>query len=226
MTATEDYLDSLDPAVDWVKWPILARPDEDVASVDHIYALPSTSITPHWHLVTEGLEKRELGMELTLRVARQPEDEEPPEWSFRLLVTMCRFMREDGPVSPGDTQELSFPVTTSLLEQIARELLPRVRFGGGGFVATPTSAVLVFEHADASRWDFDPEAGLCLWLTAEDAQALENDLVRGPGAYALPSLVGFEIGVSEDAQFATIRARKKAQAISPTVTTPDAPRRR
>lgn len=319
MTATEHYLDLLDPAVDWVRWPILPRDDEDVASLDYVYALPSTAIVPHWHLVTEGLEARELGMELTLRVPRAPEDQEPPEWAIRLLVTMGNSMREGGPVSPGDTQHLDFPVSTteilpaacfledvehvsvttpegeiafvqlfgltrdeidlltlwsaidfveelrkedgalltdprrrctledperramfearvregtshrrivradavfgrrgalfgvyvsiSTAEVIVRELLPRVRYGGGGCLETPTGAVVVFEHAAASRWDFDPEAGVALWLTEDDAQTLEDEMV-GAGSYVLPSLNGFEIGVSEDASFATLRDRK------------------
>lgn len=319
MTATEHYLDMLDPAVDWVRWPILPRDGEEVASIDYVYALPSTAIVPHWHLVTEGLEARELEMELTLRVPRAPEDREPPEWAFRLLITMGNFMREGGPVSPGDTQQLGFPVSTSemlpaacFLEDvehgsvatpdgevafvqlfgltrdemdlltlwsavdfaselrkengamltdpyrpctledperramfearvregtshrrevradaifgrrgelfgvyiststaalIVRELLPRVRFGGGGCVATPSGAGVMFEWAAASRWELDPEVGVALWLTEDDAQTLEDEMV-GAGSYVLPSLVGFEIGVSDDASFATIRERK------------------
>lgn len=121
MTATEDYLDLLDPSVDWIRWPILPRDDEEHASLDYVYALPSTTIVPHWHLVTEGLEARELGMELTLRVPRAPEDEEPPEWAIRLLITMGNSMRTGGPVSPGDTHRLSFPVTTP-------EILPAACF--------------------------------------------------------------------------------------------------
>lgn len=63
--------------------------------------------TPHWHFVTYGLtelhakesdddEVSGLGFELTLRVARQKDDREPPAWALNFLQNLGRYCFDSG----------------------------------------------------------------------------------------------------------------------------------
>jgi hypothetical protein len=57
--------------------------------------------------------------------------------------------------------------------------------------------VFGFEYSDITRWEYDPEAGVVLWLSPRDAQTLENDLQRGTGAYCWPFLDDLEVVVND-----------------------------
>jgi suppressor of fused-like protein len=76
----------------------------------------------HWHLVTYGLselfekvsrqpEISGWGYELTIRAAREPDDEEAPQWAFNLLERLARVTQADKHrYRVGDRIELGGPL--------------------------------------------------------------------------------------------------------------------
>ncbi|WP_438433506.1 suppressor of fused domain protein [Gorillibacterium sp. sgz500922] len=75
--------------------------------LDGISAYRAEEPIPHWHLVTFGFSElydktwkdpdlSGFGFELTFRVVRTPEEEEPPAWALNLLQNMARYVFRSG----------------------------------------------------------------------------------------------------------------------------------
>ncbi|WP_054955172.1 suppressor of fused domain protein [Paenibacillus dakarensis] len=90
--------------------------------LDGLSAYKAESPSPHWHIVTFGfseLYEKELenpdysgyGFELTFRVARQMDEEEPPAWALNLLQNMGRYVFNSGNVfASGDYLDANGPI--------------------------------------------------------------------------------------------------------------------
>lgn len=90
--------------------------------LDGISAYKADSPYPHWHFVTYGFSElydKELdddeysgyGFELTFRLVRQPEEEEPPAWALNLLQNMGRYVFNSGNVfRTGDYLDANGPI--------------------------------------------------------------------------------------------------------------------
>ncbi|WP_312506465.1 suppressor of fused domain protein [Lysinibacillus sp.] len=90
--------------------------------LDGISAYKSESPIPHWHFVTYGfselyekeLENKEYsgyGFELTFRLVRHEDEEEPPAWALNLLQNMGRYVFNSGNVfRKGDYLDANGPI--------------------------------------------------------------------------------------------------------------------
>ncbi len=90
--------------------------------LDGISAYKSESPFPHWHFVTYGfselyekeLENKEYsgyGFELTFRLVRHENEEEPPAWALNLLQNMGRYVFNSGNVfRKGDYLDANGPI--------------------------------------------------------------------------------------------------------------------
>ncbi|MDR0271413.1 suppressor of fused domain protein [Paenibacillus sp.] len=90
--------------------------------LDGISAYKSDTPVPHWHFVTYGFselyEKESenadysgYGFELTLRLTRSKEEEEPPAWALNLLQNMGRYVFNSGNVfRSGDYLDANGPI--------------------------------------------------------------------------------------------------------------------
>lgn len=90
--------------------------------LDGISAYKADSPYPHWHFVTYGFselydkesdnaEYSGYGFELTFRLVRQPEEEEPPAWALNLLQNMGRYVFNSGNVfRSGDYLDANGPI--------------------------------------------------------------------------------------------------------------------
>lgn len=77
---------------------------------------------PHWHFVTYGfsdLYEKETddpdysgyGFELTLRLVRQPDEQEPPAWTMNLLQNLARYVFSSGNIfRNGDHMDANGPI--------------------------------------------------------------------------------------------------------------------
>ncbi|MGG3504636.1 suppressor of fused domain protein [Paenibacillus lautus] len=87
-----------------------------------ISAYTSNAPSPHWHMVTYGfselydkesdnLEESGYGFELTFRLAKGEEEEEPPAWALNLLQNMGRYVFNSGNVfRSGDYLDANGPI--------------------------------------------------------------------------------------------------------------------
>lgn len=78
--------------------------------------------TPHWHFVTYGYsdlydnetsdqDESGFGIEMTMRVARQPGEQEPEPWALNLLQNLARYVFSSGNVfGPGHTMPTNGPI--------------------------------------------------------------------------------------------------------------------
>lgn len=90
--------------------------------LDGISAYKSETPVPHWHFVTYGfseLYEKELenkdysgyGFELTFRLVRSEEEDEPPAWALNLLQNMGRYVFNSGNVfRAGDYLDANGPI--------------------------------------------------------------------------------------------------------------------
>ncbi|KOY81511.1 suppressor of fused domain protein [Lysinibacillus macroides] len=90
--------------------------------LDGISAYKSETPIPHWHFVTYGfseLYEKELnnkeysgfGFELTFRLVRSDDEEEPPAWALNLLQNMARYVFNSGNVFvAGDYLDANGPI--------------------------------------------------------------------------------------------------------------------
>ncbi|PIJ96287.1 suppressor of fused domain protein [Lysinibacillus sphaericus] len=90
--------------------------------LDGISAYKSETPVPHWHFVTYGfseLYEKELenkdysgyGFELTFRLVRSEDEEEPPAWALNLLQNMGRYVFNSGNVfRAGDYLDANGPI--------------------------------------------------------------------------------------------------------------------
>ncbi|MCR8853541.1 suppressor of fused domain protein [Lysinibacillus fusiformis] len=90
--------------------------------LDGISAYKSETPIPHWHFVTYGfseLYEKELenkdysgyGFELTFRLVRSEDEEEPPAWALNLLQNMGRYVFNSGNVfRAGDYLDANGPI--------------------------------------------------------------------------------------------------------------------
>ncbi|KOS59803.1 suppressor of fused domain protein [Lysinibacillus agricola] len=106
-----------------------------------ISAYKSESPVPHWHFVTYGFselyEKESedadysgFGFELTFRLARNEDEEEPPAWALNLLQNMGRYVFNSGNVfKSGDYLDANGPIcldADTLLTALAFTLDPEL----------------------------------------------------------------------------------------------------
>ncbi|HVX87203.1 MAG TPA: suppressor of fused domain protein [Phycisphaerae bacterium] len=80
---------------------------------------------PHWHFVTYGMSElyaKELedadvsgwGFEFSFRLARNPQDDQPPMWPLNLLNNLARYVCDSGNVfAPGHYLPFNAPIATS-----------------------------------------------------------------------------------------------------------------
>ncbi|MGZ9586687.1 suppressor of fused domain protein [Paenibacillus marinisediminis] len=90
--------------------------------LDGISAYKAEKPLPHWHLVTFGFselyEKESentdysgYGFELTFRLAREEDEEEPPAWALNLLQNMGRYVFNSGNIfASGDYLDANGPI--------------------------------------------------------------------------------------------------------------------
>lgn len=90
--------------------------------LDGLSAYKATSPVPHWHIVTFGFSElyakesqdksySGYGFELTFRVARQEDEEQPPMWALNLLQNMARYVFNSGNIfSSGDYMDANGPI--------------------------------------------------------------------------------------------------------------------
>lgn len=90
--------------------------------LDGISVYKACKPLPHWHFVTYGFselyEKESdnhdfsgFGFELTLRLTRDEQEEEPPAWALNLLQNMGRYVFNSGNIlSPGDYLDANGPI--------------------------------------------------------------------------------------------------------------------
>lgn len=90
--------------------------------LDGLSAYKAEKPFPHWHIVTFGFselyEKESenpdysgYGFELTLRVAREDNEEEPPAWALNLLQNMGRYVFNSGNIfASGDYLDANGPI--------------------------------------------------------------------------------------------------------------------
>lgn len=90
--------------------------------LDGLSAYKSETPFPHWHIVTFGFselyEKESqnpdysgYGFELTFRVARSKDEEEPPAWALNLLQNMGRYVFNSGNIfASGDYLDANGPI--------------------------------------------------------------------------------------------------------------------
>ena len=105
----------------------------------------------HWHLVSYGLselyekvsrqpEISGWGFELTIRVAREPDDTEAPQWAFNLLERLARVTQaEKRRYKVGDRIELDGPLDGRSTTRL--RALTVVRDPQLGILETPNGAV-------------------------------------------------------------------------------------
>ncbi|SIT87854.1 suppressor of fused domain protein [Edaphobacillus lindanitolerans] len=90
--------------------------------LDGISAYQAEEPVPHWHFVTYGFselyqkesgdpEESGYGFELTFRLVRTQEEEEPPAWALNLLQNMGRYVFSSGNVfRAGDYMDANGPI--------------------------------------------------------------------------------------------------------------------
>lgn len=90
--------------------------------LDGISAYKADEPYPHWHFVTYGFtelyekeseneEESGFGFELTFRLARGDDEEEPPAWALNLLQNMARYVFNTGNVfQAGDHLDANGPI--------------------------------------------------------------------------------------------------------------------
>ncbi|MCE0448336.1 suppressor of fused domain protein [Brevibacillus sp. AF8] len=90
--------------------------------LDGISAYKADEPYPHWHFVTYGFtelyekeseneEESGFGFELTFRLARKDDEEEPPAWALNLLQNMGRYVFNTGNVfQAGDHLDANGPI--------------------------------------------------------------------------------------------------------------------
>ncbi|MFS0838836.1 suppressor of fused domain protein [Paenibacillus sp. 1P03SA] len=90
--------------------------------LDGISAYKTDEPVPHWHIVTFGFselydkesdntEESGYGFELTFRLIRGPEEEEPPAWALNLLQNMGRYVFNSGNIfRSGDYMDANGPI--------------------------------------------------------------------------------------------------------------------
>lgn len=109
--------------------------------LDGLSAYKSDTPVPHWHFVTYGFselyekesenaEYSGYGFELTFRLARSEEEEEPPAWALNLLQNMGRYVFNSGNVfRSGDYLDANGPIclgADTLLTALAFTLDPEL----------------------------------------------------------------------------------------------------
>ena len=125
---------------------------------------------PHWHYVSYGLSdlyaKKSAsaasgyGFELTLRVAMQPGEPEPPQWPLHLLQSLARYvyrtghgfhdghrMSANGPIS------LSSPTPLCSMAFTFDRELPAINTPNGSVAFLQVVGLTLDEEAVAHKWD-------------------------------------------------------------------------
>ncbi|GIO40021.1 hypothetical protein J41TS12_48820 [Paenibacillus antibioticophila] len=90
--------------------------------LDGLSAYKATHPVPHWHIVTFGFSElyakesedtaySGYGFELTFRVARQEDEDQPPMWALNLLQNMGRYVFNSGNIfADGDYMDANGPI--------------------------------------------------------------------------------------------------------------------
>jgi len=91
--------------------------------LDGLSAYEVSEPSPHWHIVSYGLtelyqkesddpETSGFGFELTMRVARDPSEEEPPMWALNFLQNLARYVFQTGNVfADGHHMNINGPIS-------------------------------------------------------------------------------------------------------------------
>ncbi|MGA8115950.1 MAG: suppressor of fused domain protein [Actinocatenispora sp.] len=167
----------------------------------------------HWHLVSYGMselyekessvaEESGWGFEFTFRVARTPDENEPPTWALNFLQNLARYVFSSGNAfAPGHHIDLNGPISLSTPDTAIRAVTfaedPEL-----GRVGTPHGRVLFLqivgltldEYATIERWD----ARRLLDLLASRLPLLVTDLARGSATDDATVAAAVEEGVRRD----------------------------
>lgn len=119
--------------------------------LDGVYFYPVAEPSPHWHLVTTGFselyekegddpEVSGFGFELTMRLARFAEDQDPPAWVCNFLQNIARYVFETGNVfGAGHKVNCNGPIASE--EETAIEAIAFTDDPDLGELQTPNGAV-------------------------------------------------------------------------------------
>jgi len=138
--------------------------------LDGISAWKRLEPVPHWHFVTYGLselyakesdnaEESGYGFELTLRVACDPTDVDPPVWAFGLLQNLARYVFQSGNVfRDGHWMPANGPLGVGQETQICSMAflfdpeLPAIDTPNGHLAFIQVVGITVGEELAAKRW--------------------------------------------------------------------------
>ncbi len=155
--------------------------------LDGISAYKSDTPAPHWHFVTYGFtelyekesdhtEDSGYGFELTFRLARKEEEEEPPAWALNLLQNMGRYVFNSGNIfRSGDYLDANGPIC----------LNADTRLSALAFVHDPELPAI---HTSNGRVEFLQMVG----ITGDELEAMQtwNTLgVLSAGLSYMPSYI-------------------------------------
>ena len=139
--------------------------------LDGISAYRAERGRPHWHLVTFGLSelyRKELeepsisgfGLELTLRLARPPDEAQPPRWALAMLRHLAGYVDRSGQVlEPGHHLNANGPIArdrdTALsgLLFVADPELPPIETPNGRVEFVQAVGVTLDELVAIEAWD-------------------------------------------------------------------------
>lgn len=139
--------------------------------LDGISAYRRDDPVPHWHFVTYGFSELYAkesedaahsgwGFELTFRLRRDPEDDQPPNWAVNLLQNLARYVFSSGRVfSAGDYLDLNGPIALGqdtairALMFIPDPELPTIDTPHGKLQFLQVVGITLDEHLAAKRWN-------------------------------------------------------------------------
>lgn len=138
--------------------------------LDGISAYRSDGPPLHWHFVTYGFselyekesdikEQSGWGFELTFRLARKPDEQQPPVWALSFLQNLARYVFGSGnPLSAGDHMDLNGPIalghTTEIqaILFIADPQLPAITTPNGNMLFLQVVGITLDELEAALGW--------------------------------------------------------------------------
>jgi hypothetical protein len=217
--------------------------------LDGMSFYPRDEPVPHWHIVGYGMselyaketsdpEESGWGFELTFRVARHAEDDEPPIWAANLLQNLARYVFSSGNwFSPGDHMNANGPIRQNYRTEVTA--LAFVEDPELGTIATPHGrmqflqvvGLTAAEYAAARQWDTRGVLGLLadrqpLLVTDLDRPSVTDDpavraaieagRARDGSSTGLLMVAGFGWTAEQDAirlRFKNVTAATVAQAV-------------
>jgi len=161
--------------------------------LDGISAYRVDGQKPHWHYISYGMSelyakesadklRSGWGFEFTLRLARQPEEKQPPAWPLQLLQNLARYVAQTGHVfQPGDHMDLNGPIAAGADTMLraamfaADPLLAAIDTLNGRVTFVQVVGVTLDELRAAKTWNI---TGFLSLLASSRDTLLRTDLRR------------------------------------------------